>query len=396
MTPKYRKDAPADNDTPENSEPDRPNRLERLERLERLRVELAERGYDIVVGRGLLDQAGRHIAPILARPRVVIVSDEVVAALYLARLQSALEDAAVSQQAIVLPAGEQTKNFIHLENLTGRLLDLKVERNTTLIVLGGGVVGDLAGFAAAVTLRGIPFIQIPTTLLAMVDSSVGGKTGINTAQGKNLVGAFYQPSLVLADTALLDSLPRRELLAGYAEIVKYGLINDAKFFSWLEENGKKVLELDADALNRAVITSCAAKAAIVADDEREAGKRALLNLGHTFGHALEAEAGYGGGLIHGEGVAIGLCLAFDLSERLGLCPPEDAARVRGHLSAAGLPLTFKGPADALLGHMLQDKKVMDGALTFILARAIGEAFIAPDVDRKDVTDLLQTHIRDAV
>jgi 3-dehydroquinate synthase len=392
MTPKNRKAAPedkhmADNDKPENSEPNRHDRL---------RVELAERSYDIVVGRELLGRAGRYLAPVLARPRVVIVSDEAVAALYLARLQSALEEAAISHQAIILPAGEQTKNFIHLENLIGRLLDLKVERNTTLIVLGGGVIGDVAGFAAAVTLRGIPFVQIPTTLLAMVDSSVGGKTGINTGQGKNLVGAFYQPSMVLADTALLDSLPQRELLAGYAEIVKYGLINDAAFFSWLEENGQKVLKRDAGALKYAVITSCAAKAAIVAEDEREAGKRALLNLGHTFGHALEAEAGYGGGLIHGEGVAVGLCLAFDLSERLGLCPPGSAARVRGHLAAVGLPLTLKGPAEALLGHMSRDKKVVDGGLIFILARGIGKAFIAPDVDRKDVLGLLQEHIRGAL
>ncbi|HEC90666.1 MAG TPA: 3-dehydroquinate synthase, partial [Alphaproteobacteria bacterium] len=243
---------------------------------------------------------------------------------------------------------------------------------------------------------GIPFVQIPTTLLAMVDSSVGGKTGINTAQGKNLVGAFYQPSMVLADIALLDSLPRRELLAGYAEIVKYGLINDAAFFSWLEKNGEKVLDRDAGALRHAIVTSCAAKAAIVAEDEREAGSRALLNLGHTFGHALEAAAGYGGKLVHGEGVAIGLRLAFDLSERLGLCPPEDAARVRGHLAAVGLPLTPEGAADALLDQMFQDKKVVDGGLTFILARGIGKAFIAHDVDRNDVLDLLRERIRDAI
>jgi len=361
----------------------------------RQRVELGERGYDILVGRGLLDEAPRYLAPVLAQPRVAVVTDAVVAPLYLDRLAKALNGAGIAHQTFVLPAGEQTKDFANLEDLTGRLLDARVERDTTLLALGGGVVGDLAGFAAAVTLRGIPFVQIPTTLLALVDSSVGGKTGINTKQGKNLVGAFYQPRLVLADTAVFDSLPPRELRAGYAEVVKYGLINDPPFFSWLEENGGDVLERDESALTRAVMTSCAAKAAIVAEDEREAGNRALLNLGHTFGHALETECGYGGKLIHGEGVAIGMVMAFDFSVRLGLCPNADAQRVREHFAASGLPTGLDGvkepswSAEGLLGHMFQDKKVKSGALTFIMARGIGRAFISRDVSPDDVLSFLR-------
>jgi len=360
-----------------------------------LRVELDERGYDILVGRGLLDDAPHHLAPVLAQPRVAIVTDEVVAPLYLDRLTKVLDGAGITHQVFVMPTGEQTKSFANLEDLTGRLLDARVERDTTLLALGGGVVGDLAGFAAAVTLRGIPFVQIPTTLLALVDSSVGGKTGINTLQGKNLVGAFYQPRLVLGDTAVFDSLPPRELRAGYAEIVKYGLINDAEFFSWLEENGGAVLERIEPALSRAVMTSCAAKAAIVAEDERETGNRALLNLGHTFGHALEAECGYSGSLIHGEGVAIGMVMAFNFSAQLGLCPEADAKRVREHLAASGLPVGLDAikkaswSAESLLEHMFQDKKVKSGALTFILARGIGQSFISRDVSPDDVKSFLR-------
>ena len=361
---------------------------------DRLHLDLGERSYDILVGDGLLAQAGDAIAPLIGAQTGVIITDKTVAGFYLETLEKALTEAGIAYHTIVLPAGEQTKDFAHLEELANRLLDLKIERSTTLIALGGGVIGDLAGFAAAVILRGIPFIQIPTTLLAQVDSSVGGKTGINTRQGKNLVGAFYQPRLVLADTSVLDSLPPRDLGAGYAEVVKYGLIDDAPFFDWLETNGRAIFQGDSAARRYAVVTSCAAKAAIVAVDEREAGRRALLNFGHTFGHALEAETGFGTDLLHGEAVAIGMILAFDISTRLGLCPTADAVRVRHHFTAVGLPTSFGGfahsgwTADGLIAHMAQDKKVRDGTMTFILARGIGKAFISQDVSTDVLRDLL--------
>ncbi len=360
-----------------------------------LRVELGERGYDILIGEGLLAEAGRLMKPVLAQPRVVVVTDEVVAPLYLDTLCGALGDEGIDHGEIILPAGEATKDFDHFRKLTEGLLESKAERDTTLIALGGGVVGDITGFAAAVTLRGLPFIQIPTTLLAQVDSSVGGKTGINSSFGKNLIGAFHQPRLVLADLATLDTLARRELLAGYAEVVKYGLIDRSDFFSWLEKNGSRLLDGDSRCRRHAVLTSCDAKAAIVAADEREAGRRALLNLGHTFGHAFEAETGYGGELAHGEAVAIGMVMAFDLSVRLGLCPEKDAGRVRSHLAAVGLPTdlsALKTPSwtpQGLLAHMARDKKVKDGAMTFILAHGIGRAFITREAPEEDVRRLLQ-------
>lgn len=359
-----------------------------------LRVELGDRSYDILVDAGLLEEAGRLIAPFARRRPVIIVTDEHVAALHLETLKTALDDAGIAHESIVVPAGEHAKEFAEFGLLLNALLDTKPERGSLLIALGGGVVGDLTGFAASVLLRGVDFVQIPTTLLAQVDSSVGGKTGINTRHGKNLIGTFYQPKLVLADTRVLKTLPRRELLAGYAEIVKYGLINDPDFFDWLEENADKVCGGDAEALRYAVMTSCAAKAAVVAADEREGGQRALLNLGHTFGHALEAETGYGSGLLHGEGVAIGMALAFDLSVQMGLCPAEDAVKVRRHLSHLGLPTTidFLGrdaSAESLLGHMQSDKKVRDGRLTFILARGIGKAFVTDDVDPQEVEGILR-------
>jgi 3-dehydroquinate synthase len=361
---------------------------------ETLRLNLGERSYDIVVGENLLAEAGAAIAGTIRRPDVAIVTDENVAPLYLDRLQVSLDKAGVRHSAVILPAGEGTKDFRHLENLAESLLERRVERRTTLIALGGGVIGDITGFAAAILLRGMDFVQIPTTLLAQVDSSVGGKTGINSRHGKNLIGAFHQPRLVLADMDVLDTLPRRQLLAGYAEVVKYGFIDDPAFFDWLDGNAGALLTGDKAACRRAVLTSCAAKAKVVAADEKEGGVRALLNLGHTFGHALEAETGYGDRLLHGESVAIGMAMAFDLSVRLGLCPPEDAERARRHMAGVGLPVDLSGIKDAswtaerLMAHMQTDKKVKDGRVTFILARGIGRSFIAENVEPEPVRALL--------
>ncbi len=360
-----------------------------------LTVDLGERSYDILVGEGLLAGAGKLIVPVLAEPRAVVITDENVEKHCLGTLEKSLDESGIDHQSIVLEAGEQTKDYAHVEALTGQLLDDRVERTTTLIALGGGVVGDITGFAAAVTLRGMDFIQIPTTLLAQVDSSVGGKTGINTPQGKNLIGAFHQPRLVLADIGTLASLPPREMRAGYAEVVKYGLIADADFFAWLEANGPAVIEGDPEACLHAVLTSCRAKALIVQADETEKGSRALLNLGHTFGHALEAQTGYSNALHHGEAVAIGLGLAFDLSVRMGLCPGEDRDRLRTHLAAVGLPVGLNGLTDGgwsaagLIDLMGQDKKVRSGAMTFVLLRGIGQAFITQDVDLGLLSEVLE-------
>ncbi|MGD9743550.1 MAG: 3-dehydroquinate synthase [Dongiaceae bacterium] len=364
----------------------------------RLQVALGQRSYEILVGGGLIARAGALIRPLLKTPRVAVVSDRTVAALYLDELARSLEDAGIGHSAVLLPPGEATKDFSHLALIADRLLGDGLERGTLLVALGGGVVGDLAGFAASVLLRGVDFIQIPTTLLAQVDSSVGGKTGINTAAGKNLVGSFHQPRLVLADTDALDSLPRRELLAGYAEVVKYGLIGDAAFFGWLEGHARGVIEGDPAARRHAILTSCAAKAAIVAADEREAGARALLNFGHTFGHALEAECGYSDELLHGEAVAIGMIMALELSTRLGLCPGEDVARATRHFASAGLPTSpgFIGGRDwdpeRLLRHMRKDKKVANGRLTFVLSRGIGKAFVTQDVAPAEVIAMLERAI----
>jgi len=361
---------------------------------EALRVELGARGYDILVGEGLLGTAGQHIAPIASGRRVFVVTDEEVAKAHLVTLERSLDEAGVAYEALILPPGEGTKDFAHLESLTHRLLAMNLERGSLLVAFGGGVIGDLVGFAASILLRGLDFVQIPTTVLAQVDSSVGGKTGINTPQGKNLVGSFHQPRLVLADTWVLRTLPKRELLAGYAEVVKYGLINDADFFHWLEDHGLAIIEGDPTARRHAILTSCAAKAAIVAEDERESGVRALLNLGHTFGHALEAEVGYDQRLLHGEAVAIGLVLAFELSSGLGLCPAADAAAVRRHLAAVGLPTELEAvpgvvwSVEALIDHMGRDKKVRDGKVCFVLVRGIGEAFVTTDVAIEDVAAML--------
>ena len=360
-----------------------------------LTVDLGERSYDILVGDGLLASAGKLIAPILAEPRAVVITDENVEKHFLGTLEKSLDESGIDHQSIVLEAGEQTKDFAHVEALWGQLLDHRVERTTTLIALGGGVVGDITGFAAAVTLRGMDFIQIPTTLLAQVDSSVGGKTGINTPQGKNLIGAFHQPRLVLADIGALASLPPREMRAGYAEVVKHGLIANADFFAWLEANGPAVIEGDPEACRHAVLTSCRAKASIVQADETEKGSRALLNLGHTFGHALEAQTGYSNALNHGEAVAIGLGLAFDLSVRMGLCPGDDRDRLRGHLAAVGLPVGLDDLTDGgwsaagLIDLIGQDKKVRSGAMTFVLLRGIGQAFITQDVDLGLLAEVLE-------
>ena len=363
--------------------------------METVRVELGSRSYDIVVGAGILGQAGRLMAPVLARPNAIIVSDETVAGLYLDPLAAALKSANIAFRSIVLPPGEQTKDFAHLQGLLEGMLEARVDRQTTVVALGGGVIGDLAGFAAAIVLRGIDFVQVPTTLLAQVDSSVGGKTGIDTRHGKNLVGNIHQPRLVLADVALLETLPKRELLAGYAEIVKYGLIRDPAFFDWCEENGVSLRDGNRETRIRAVVASCQAKAKIVAADEREWGDRALLNFGHTFAHALEAETGYSNELLHGEAVAIGMIMAFELSQSLGLCPAEDALRTRRHFEKIGLPVTpkiirgRKWDAKALLAHMRHDKKVRNGKLRFVLTRGIGKAFISDDVDTEAVTRVLE-------
>lgn len=348
-------------------------------------VALGDRSYDVRIGPGLIARAGDEIAPLLSRPRVAVLTDERVAALHLPALTAALDRAGIRSSALALPAGEATKSWDHLGRAVEWLLAERIERRDIVIALGGGVIGDLAGFAAAILRRGVRFVQLPTTLLAQVDSSVGGKTGINSPHGKNLIGAFHQPSLVLADTDVLATLPDRDFRAGYGEVVKYGLLGDADFFAWLEENGPK-LRRDRDALIHAVAHSVAMKAAIVARDETEQGDRALLNLGHTFGHALEAATGYSDRLLHGEGVAIGCALAFDLSARLGLCPQEDPSRVAAHLAAMQMPSRLSDipgdlPDDAgLIALMGQDKKVVDGRLRLILARGIGQAVVASDID----------------
>ncbi len=362
-----------------------------------LKVELEKRSYDIVTGDNLLARAGSHISPLLKGRRAVIISDENVAKLCLPALEKSLDEFAVRHASIVLPSGEQTKSFGELERLLDRLLDMTPDRSIMLIALGGGVIGDITGFAASILLRGVDFIQVPTTLLAQVDSSVGGKTGINTRQGKNLIGSFYQPRLVIADTGILLTLPKRQLLAGYAEAVKYGLINDPQLFAWFEENGENAINGDSVALSHMVRESCRKKAEIVASDERESGVRALLNFGHTLGHALEAETSYSDILLHGEAVAVGMLLAMRLSVMRGLCKEQDYDRVKKHFTRIGLPasprdIAFKFNADRLIEHCYHDKKAKDGGLTFILARGIGKTFIADDVSRAEVEKVLAAEL----
>ncbi|MDB5460913.1 MAG: aroB [Caulobacteraceae bacterium] len=359
-----------------------------------IRVGLGARSYDVMVERDLIDRAGALMQPLLPRGRTAVVCDETVERLHGPRLRTALKAQGVEASWVVLPPGEQTKSWGGLAELCDRLLAIGLDRGDVVTAFGGGVIGDLTGFAASIYKRGIDFIQIPTTLLAQVDSSVGGKTAIDTPRGKNLIGAFHQPLLVLADLGVLATLSDREMRTGYAEVIKYGLLGDFEFFQWLEHEGKAVLARRPDAIGRAVARSVEMKAEIVGADEKEAAARALLNLGHTFGHALEAETGYGPALLHGEGVAVGCAQAFRFSARLGHCSSQDAARAEAAIAAAGLPTRMTqvkgGPfaADALIAHMVQDKKAEAGRLTFVLAKGIGQAFVAKGVDAAEVRAFL--------
>ena len=353
----------------------------------RVRVGLQGGGsYDVLIGPGLVDRAGRLLAPHLPRARTAVVTDRTVAEHHGERLAAALESGGVAVDLIALPPGEETKSFAGLQDLIDRLLALQLDRGDRIVAFGGGVIGDLAGFAAAIYKRGIDFIQVPTTLLAQVDSSVGGKTAIDVAAGKNLVGAFHPPVAVLADLEILATLPAREMRAGYAEVLKYGLLGDEDFFAWLELNGEAVLAREPAALAHAVARSVEMKAEIVAEDERDNGRRVLLNLGHTFAHALEGETGFGPGLLHGEAVGVGCALAFRFSAELELCPSKDAFRAEAAIARAGLPTRLHALAGApfaagrLLAHMRQDKKAEGGALVLVLVRAIGQAFVARNVD----------------
>jgi 3-dehydroquinate synthase len=359
-------------------------------------VALGDRAYDIVIGRGVLTSLGARVVALRPGARAAIVTDEYVATHWLRKTEASLLDAGVATSRIIVDEGEGSKSYEGLEYVCEELIAAKIERNDLVIALGGGVVGDLAGFAAAILRRGVDFVQVPTSLLAQVDSSVGGKTGINSPHGKNLVGAFHQPVLVVADTAVLDTLSPRQFRAGYAEVAKYGVLGDEAFFAWLEANHADIFAGGA-AREHAIATSCRAKAAIVTRDERENGERALLNLGHTFGHALEAATGFSDRLFHGEGVAIGMILAAEFSAQLGMIPDADALRVKHHLAAVGLPTQLqdiagfsqeKISADALMGLMAQDKKVKRGELTFILLRAVGRAAIVPDVEPSLVRDFI--------
>jgi 3-dehydroquinate synthase len=361
---------------------------------ETLKVSLGTRSYDIAIGEKLITRAGDMIAPLLQRKHVIILTDQNVAPLYLHALSSSLARQQIRYHPIVLAPGETTKSFAAFPQIMDTILEQNPERGTMLLALGGGVIGDITGFAASILLRGVDFVQIPTTMLAQIDSSVGGKTGANAAYGKNVIGTFYQPKLVVADVSTLGSLPRRELLAGYAEMVKYGLINQPTFFQWLEQHGGQLLDGNTDLRIQAIRQCCQFKADIVAADETEKSDlRALLNLGHTFAHALEAETGFSQELLHGEAVAIGMVMAFKLSSALGLCPAQDALRVEAHLAAAGLPaspnvIQPRWNIDRLMEHIAHDKKVKDGRMTFILARGIGKAFVTQDVPEDKVRALL--------
>ena len=360
-------------------------------------VALGDRAYDIVIGRGVLATLGVRIAALKAGAKAAIVTDENVGKLYLAATKKSLADAGISSTEIVVPPGESSKSFETLEKVCDGLIAARIERSDVVIALGGGVVGDLAGFAAAIVRRGVDYVQVPTSLLAQVDSSVGGKTAIDTSHGKNLVGAFYQPILVVADTQVLDTLSPREFRAGYAEVAKYGLLGDAAFFAWLEANAKDVFA-GGPAREHAIAVSCRMKAEIVARDERETGDRALLNLGHTFGHAFEAAAGFSGRLLHGEAVALGTSMAMEFSARHQLLPMTEAERAIKHLAAVGLPTKTSQVeggvpgTDVLMDLIAQDKKVKRGKLTFILSRGIGAAFVAPDVDADSVRSFIAEKI----
>jgi 3-dehydroquinate synthase len=364
-------------------------------------VALGDRAYDIVIGRDVLHSLGARVATLRPGVRTAIVTDRNVAKHWLDRTEASLREAGISSSRIIVDEGEGSKTYAGLTQVSEALIAAKIERNDLVIALGGGVVGDLAGFAAAILRRGVDFVQVPTSLLAQVDSSVGGKTGINSPQGKNLLGAFHQPVLVIADTAVLDTLPPRQFRAGYAEVAKYGVLGDEAFFSWLEANHAEVFKGGA-AREQAIATSCRAKAAIVSRDERETGERALLNFGHTFGHALEAATGFSDRLFHGEGVAVGMTLAADFSTSLGMISEADAVRVKRHLAEVGLPTHLQdiagfaqeglADADALMNLMAQDKKVRRGRLTFILLEAIGRAVIVKDVEPSRLRDFLKTKL----
>ncbi|HCL67557.1 MAG TPA: 3-dehydroquinate synthase [Rhizobium sp.] len=358
-------------------------------------VPLGERSYDILIGKGLIGRAGGEISTRIKGRKAAIITDENVGLLYLDALMDSLQTDGIEAVSLSLPAGEKTKSFEHLMRVCDVLLEARIERNDSVIALGGGVIGDLAGFAAGIVRRGVRFVQVPTSLLSQVDSSVGGKTGINARQGKNLIGVFNQPDLVLADTDVLNTLSEREFRAGYAEVVKYGLIDKPEFFEWLESNWRDVFS-GGEARIEAIAASCQAKAEVVAADEREHGRRALLNLGHTFGHALEAATQYDSSrLVHGEGVAIGTVLAHQFSARLNLASPDDTARVKAHLKAVGLPTAMSDiegelpPTDILMDAIAQDKKVKGGKLTFILTRGIGQSFVADDVPSSEVFSFLE-------
>ncbi|MEC7760520.1 MAG: 3-dehydroquinate synthase [Pseudomonadota bacterium] len=366
--------------------------------METVHVALGDRSYDVRIGPGLLGEAGAQIAPLLNRPRVSIVTEERVAGLHLDALQAALKAEGIESEALILPAGESTKSWAHLTETVEWLLAQRVERKDVVVAFGGGVIGDLAGFAAAILRRGVRFVQMPTSLLAQVDSSVGGKTGINSPHGKNLVGAFHQPALVLADIDVLGTLTARDFLAGYGEVVKYGGLGSLDFFEWLEVNAPAMAAGDIALRTEAVRRSVQMKADIVARDETEQGDRALLNLGHTFGHALEAATGYSDRLLHGEGVAIGCALAFETSARMGWMSQEAPSRFREHLAAMGMKRDLRDipgdlpDAEGLIDLMRQDKKVEAGTIKFIMARGIGEAFVTDAVD----LDLVRTILTEAL
>ena len=362
----------------------------------KLRINLKENSYDIIIEHGLLSELGALISKKFGKPKTFIVTDSNIAVHWLKQTIESLSAQGMSPKVLEVPVGESTKSFINLEKIIDQLLESKVDRDSVLIALGGGVIGDLAGFAGAVALRGIKVIQVPTTLLSQVDSSVGGKTGVNVRQGKNLVGSFHQPSLVAIDTQVLQTLPSRQLFAGYAEVLKYGLIKDQSFFDWLELNGKKVLEGDKIAQQFAIFTSCRIKAEIVEADEKEKNLRAILNFGHTFGHALEAEAGYDGNLLHGEAVSIGMVLAIELSKSLGYLSGQDAGRAVEYIRNIGLPTNINSiegstswHPDGIIQHMQHDKKVSNGQLRFVLIKGIGEALLTADVERNDIYSVIE-------
>jgi len=361
----------------------------------KVHVPLGERAYDILIGPGLIARAGAEIASRLKGRKAAVITDANVAPIYLDALVASLEASGIACSTLILPAGEKTKSFEHLMTVCDKVLEARVERNDYVVALGGGVIGDLAGFAAGIVRRGVRFVQVPTSLLSQVDSSVGGKTGINSRHGKNLIGVFHQPDLVLADTDVLNTLTEREFRAGYAEVAKYGLIDKPDFFAWLEKNWQAVFA-GGDARIEAIATSCQAKSDVVVADERENGPRALLNLGHTFGHALEAVTAYDSArLVHGEGVSIGMVLAHEFSARMNLASPDDAKRVEKHLKEVGLPTRMSDipgdlpPAERLMEAMAQDKKVKNGKFTFILTRGIGQSFIADDVPQSEVLSFLK-------